>query len=69
LVWYEGSVDVVHVKGGTTVRKRHRGLRHNSAFHRSMGRFYRKHYAGRNPLQDAAVYLAIGAKFGDLGGA
>ena len=63
LVWYEGSVDVVHVKGGTTVRKRHRGLRHNSAFHRSMGRFYRKFYSGRNTAQDAAVYLAIGAKF------
>lgn len=63
LVWYQGDVDVVHVKGGTTVRKRHRGLRHNMAFHRSMGRFYRKFYAGRKPAQDIAVYLAIGAKF------
>jgi len=66
-VWYEGSVDVVHVKGGGTVtakgRKRHRALRQNFAFHRSMGRFYRKFYAGRHPLQDAAVYVAIGAKF------
>jgi GT2 family glycosyltransferase len=58
-VWYDGAVTVMHVKGGTTVRKRHRGLRHNLAFHRSMGRFYRKFYAGRNPALDAAVYAAI----------
>ncbi|MEK6276651.1 MAG: glycosyltransferase family 2 protein [Actinomycetota bacterium] len=66
-VWYEGAVTVVHVKGGMTVeqrgRVRHRGLRHNLSFHRSMGRFYRKWYAGKNPLMDLAVYLAIGAKF------
>jgi N-acetylglucosaminyl-diphospho-decaprenol L-rhamnosyltransferase len=66
-VWYEGSVSAIHVKGGTTVeerrRGRHRGLRHNFAFHRGMGRFYRKFYAGRNPLVDTAIYLAIGAKF------
>ena len=63
-VWYDGAVSVMHVKGGTTVRKRHRGLRHNVAFHRSMGRFYRKFYAGRHPLVDASVYLAILAKLG-----
>ena len=67
VVWYAGRVSVIHVKGGTTVRelrrrRRHRGLRHNLAFHRSMGRFYRKFYSGQNPL-DVAVYLAIGAKF------
>ncbi len=66
-VWYEGSVTVIHVKGGTTVearrRGRHRGLRHNLAFHRGMGRFYRKFYAGRRPLADAVIYLAIGGKF------
>jgi N-acetylglucosaminyl-diphospho-decaprenol L-rhamnosyltransferase len=65
-VWYDGGVSVLHVKGGTTVHERrsgrHRGLRHNVAFHRSMGRFYRKFYSGRNPLFDAAIYLAIGAK-------
>jgi GT2 family glycosyltransferase len=61
-VWYDGSVSFLHVKGGTTVKKRHRGLRHNVAFHRSMGRFYRKHYAGSNPLADAAIYAAIGGK-------
>jgi len=58
-VWYDGAVTVMHVKGGTTVRKRHRGLRHNVAFHRSMGRFYRKFYAGRRPLVDGVIYGAI----------
>ena len=53
-VWYEGAVTTMHVKGGTTKRKRHLGLRHNVAFHRSMGRFYRKFYAGRNPALDGA---------------
>ena len=70
-VWYEGSVTVIHVKGGTTVearrRGRHRGLRHNVAFHRGMGRFYRKFYAGERPLVDAAIYLAIGGKLAVLG--
>jgi N-acetylglucosaminyl-diphospho-decaprenol L-rhamnosyltransferase len=65
-VWYEGATTIVHLKGGTTVyekkRARYRGLRHNVAFHRSMGRFYRKFYAGRNPALDAAVYLGIATK-------
>jgi GT2 family glycosyltransferase len=61
-VFYDGGTTIVHVKGGTTVRQRHRGLRHNVAFHRSMGRFYRKFYAGRNPLVDGVIYLAIGGK-------
>jgi len=58
-VWYDGAVTVMHVKGGTTVRKRHRGLRHNVAFHRSMGRFYRKFYSGERPLVDGVIYSAI----------
>lgn len=61
-VWYEGSSSFVHVKGGTSKRRGHRSLRTNVAFHRGMGRFYRKFYAGRRPLLDSAVYLAIGAK-------
>ena len=61
-VVYDGRVSSMHVKGGTTVKKRHRGLRHNVAFHRSMGRFYRKFYAGKNPLMDIVIYLAIGGK-------
>jgi len=62
-VWYEGTVTIMHVKGGTTVRKRHRGLRHNLAFHRSMGRFYRKFYGGRGQALDALIYSAIAVKF------
>jgi GT2 family glycosyltransferase len=58
-VWYDGAVTVMHVKGGTTVRKRHRGLRHNVAFHRSMGRFYRKFYSGRSSFVDGSIYFAI----------
>lgn len=61
-VWYDGSVSFLHVKGGTSKEKGHRRLRQNMAFHRGMGRFYRKFHAGRNPLLDTAVYLGIGAK-------
>jgi N-acetylglucosaminyl-diphospho-decaprenol L-rhamnosyltransferase len=61
-VWYDGRTTVMHVKGGTTKVKRHRGLRHNVAFHRSMGRFYRKFYAGERPLVDVVVYVGLGAK-------
>ena len=32
------------------------------AFHRSIGRFYRKFYAGKSPVLDVAVYLAIAVK-------
>jgi GT2 family glycosyltransferase len=66
-VWYDGSVTCIHVKGGTTVEAkrsgRHRGLKHNLAFHRSMGRFYRKFYAGERPAFDALIYTAIMGKF------
>jgi GT2 family glycosyltransferase len=58
-VWYDGAVTVTHVKGAMTVRKHHRGLRPNLAFHRGMGRFYMKFYGGRNRVLDGAVYLAI----------
>ena len=63
-VLYDGAVTVMHVKGGTTKRRSHRGLRHNVAFHRSMGRFYRKFYAGRRPAVDAVIYAAILGKLG-----
>jgi N-acetylglucosaminyl-diphospho-decaprenol L-rhamnosyltransferase len=59
-VWYEGGVDVVHLKGASAGA--HRDLRRNVAFHRGMARFYRKFYAGRRPLTDAAVYAGIAAK-------
>ncbi len=61
-VVYDGRVSSMHVKGGTTKRKSHRGWRHNLAFHRSMGRFYRKFYAGANPIADLAIYVAIFGK-------
>jgi GT2 family glycosyltransferase len=59
-VLYDGSVDVVHVKGGTAGA--HRAARQNVAFHRGMGRFYRKVHGDGRPLAAAAVYLGIGAK-------
>jgi N-acetylglucosaminyl-diphospho-decaprenol L-rhamnosyltransferase len=62
-VWYDGSVTVTHVKGGTTGGG-HRGLALNYAFHHAMARFYRKFHAGRNLPLDGAVYLALWAKFG-----
>ncbi len=65
-VWYDGRVTILHVKGGSSVvqrgRSRHRALRPTVAFHRSMGRFYRKFYGGRRPLFDATIYFAILAK-------
>jgi N-acetylglucosaminyl-diphospho-decaprenol L-rhamnosyltransferase len=61
-VWYEGAVSTMHIKGGTTIRNRHRPLKHTVAFHRSMGRFYRKFHAGRRPVLDWAIYSAILAK-------
>lgn len=61
-VWYEGGATFLHVKGGLSKVAGHRPLRANVAFHRGMGRFYRKFYAGPRPLLDGAVYLAIGAK-------
>lgn len=62
-VWYEGSATIVHVKGALSKVNRQRPLHANYAFHRAMGRFYRKHVAGDHPLLDASVYAAIGAKF------
>ena len=62
-VWYEGSATIVHVKGALSKVNRQRPLRANYAFHRAMGRFYRKHMAGDHPLLDASVYAAIIAKF------
>jgi len=61
-VWYDGGTTILHVKGGVSKVRRHRGLRANVAFHRGMGRFYRKFQAGRQPLLDTAVYAGIGAK-------
>ena len=59
-VLYDGTVTVVHVKHGSTGS--HRPVRHEVAFHRGMGRFYRTFYGGRHAWLDAAVYSAIGLK-------
>ncbi len=62
VMWYEPSVAVTHVKGGTSGRNRR--LRANHAFHYGMYRFYRRYYApSRSPVLNLAVYAAIAAKF------
>jgi N-acetylglucosaminyl-diphospho-decaprenol L-rhamnosyltransferase len=60
-VFYEPAGVAIHVKGGSSPRRR--GPRQEIAFHRGMGRFYRRFDAPRsNPLLNAAVYAGIGAK-------
>ena len=59
--FYEPSVRAIHSKGGTTGG--HRDARLEVAFHRGMGRFYRKHYAPERPQAlNAVVYAGIGVK-------
>jgi GT2 family glycosyltransferase len=61
VTWYEPSVAVTHVKGGTSGKNR--TLRVNGAFHYGMYRFYRLHYAEeRSAVFNAAVYGAIAGK-------
>ncbi|HKJ35413.1 MAG TPA: glycosyltransferase family 2 protein [Solirubrobacterales bacterium] len=63
LTWYEPSVRAIHSKGGTTGGRRDARLQ--IAFHRGMGRFYRKHYApGSSELANLAIYAGIGLKLG-----
>jgi N-acetylglucosaminyl-diphospho-decaprenol L-rhamnosyltransferase len=60
-VFYEPAGVALHVKGGSSGARR--GFRQELAFHRGMGRFYRKFYAPeRSPLLSAAVYFGIGLK-------
>ncbi|HTR76420.1 MAG TPA: glycosyltransferase family 2 protein [Solirubrobacterales bacterium] len=60
-VFYEPEAVALHVKGGSSARRR--APRQEIAFHRGMGRFYRRFDAPRtNPLLNLAVYLGIGAK-------
>ena len=59
-VLYDGRATVVHLKGGAAGR--HRAPRQNIAFHRGMGRFYRKFQAQGRPLEAGAVYAGIGLK-------
>lgn len=60
-VFYEPAGVALHVKGGSSGGRR--APRQEIAFHRGMGRFYRRFEApDRNPLVNAAVYAGIGAK-------
>ena len=62
-VWYDPSVAVRHVKGGTTGRRR--TVKLDYAFHYGMLRFYRKFYArNRSALVNAVVYAGIATKLG-----
>ncbi|HET9676927.1 MAG TPA: glycosyltransferase family 2 protein [Solirubrobacterales bacterium] len=60
-VFYEPAGVALHVKGGSSPRRR--APRQEIAFHRGMGRFYRRFDAPQsNPLVNAAVYAGVGAK-------
>ncbi len=60
-VFYEPAGTALHVKGGSSGARR--ALRQEVAFHRGMGRFYRRFDAPEhNHLVNAAVYVGIGAK-------
>jgi len=60
-VFYEPAGTALHVKGGSSAG--HRAPRQEIAFHRGMGRFYRRFDASEhNVLVNAAVYAGIGAK-------
>lgn len=60
-VFYEPAGVALHVKGGSSGGRR--APRQEIAFHRGMGRFYRRFDAPEhNPLLNAAVYAGIGAK-------
>jgi hypothetical protein len=62
-VFYEPAGVALHVKGGSSAGRR--APRQEIAFHRGMGRFYRRFDAPEaNPLLNAAVYAGIGAKLG-----
>lgn len=60
-VFYEPSGTVTHVKGGSSPSRRR--LRQEIAFHRGMGRFYRRFDAPNSPaVLNLLVYLGIAAK-------
>jgi GT2 family glycosyltransferase len=61
ITFYEPTVGAIHTKGGTT--EGHRDAPLEIAFHRGMGRFYRKHYAASHSgAFNALIYLGIGLK-------
>jgi len=60
-VFYDPAGVCLHVKGGSSGKRR--APKQEIAFHRGMGRFYRRFDAPEhNPLANAAVYAGIGAK-------
>jgi GT2 family glycosyltransferase len=60
-VFYEPEAMALHVKGGSSAKRR--APRQEIAFHRGMGRFYRRFDAPKsNPLLNLAVYAGIAAK-------
>lgn len=60
-VFYDPSGTVMHVKGGSSGKRR--GYRQEIAFHRGMGRFYRRFEAEESPaLLNLLVYTGIVAK-------
>ena len=60
-VRYEPAAVATHVKGGSSPARR--APRQEVAFHRGMGRFYRKFYAPqRSVIANVVVYAGIGAK-------
>jgi GT2 family glycosyltransferase len=60
-VFYEPAGVALHVKGGSSGRRR--APKQEIAFHRGMGRFYRRFDAPEhNPLVNAGIYAGIGAK-------
>jgi len=62
-VFYEPTGVALHVKGGSSGGRRR--PKQEIAFHRGMGRFYRRFDAPEhNSLVNAAVYAGIGAKLG-----
>jgi GT2 family glycosyltransferase len=60
-VFYEPAAVALHVKGGSSTGRR--AFRQEIAFHRGMGRFYRRFEAPlHDPLLNGLVYAGIGAK-------
>jgi hypothetical protein len=60
-VFYEPAGVALHVKGGSSGKRR--APKQEIAFHRGMGRFYRRFDApGHNPLVNTAVYAGIATK-------
>jgi N-acetylglucosaminyl-diphospho-decaprenol L-rhamnosyltransferase len=60
-VFYEPSGTALHVKGGSSGKRR--GVKQEIAFHRGMGRFYRRFDASPKPkLTNLFVYAGIAAK-------